>query len=49
VADARDGGLQGIGDAARAVAVVLQQMPGHALRRLDADAGQAPQRVDERV
>ncbi len=37
------------GDAARALAVVLQQMEGHALRRLDADAGQAAQRVDERV
>jgi hypothetical protein len=33
--------------ALRAVAVVLQQVEGHALRRLHAHAGQAAQRVDQ--
>jgi hypothetical protein len=37
----RGGQLQG------PVAVVLQQVEGHALRRLHADAGQAPQRLDQ--
>ena len=46
VANARDRLLQRIGDPPRAVAVVLQQVPGHALRRLDADAGEAAQRLD---
>ena len=47
VAHPGDGVLQRIGDTTRAVAVVLQQVPGHPLRRLDADAGQAAQRLDE--
>ena len=33
----------------RALAVVLQQMKRHALRRAHADAGQAPQRLDQGV
>ena len=47
MADAHDCALQRRGDPARAVAVVLQQVERHALRRLDADAGQATQRLDE--
>ena len=45
----RDRRLQRARDAQRAVAVVLQQVEGHALRRLHADAGQAAQRLDQRV
>ena len=45
--DPGDGVLQRVGDTARAVAVVLQQVPRHPLRRLDADAGQPAQRLDE--
>jgi hypothetical protein len=33
--------LRRFGDPPRAVAVVLEQVPGHSLRRLDADAGEA--------
>jgi hypothetical protein len=47
VTDPGDGVLECVGDAARAVAVVLQQMPRHPLRRLDADAGQPTECLDE--
>jgi hypothetical protein len=39
--------LQRFGDPPGAVAVVLEQVPGHALRRLDADAREAAQRLDQ--
>jgi hypothetical protein len=39
--------LQRIGHPLRSLAVVLQQVESHALRRLDADAGQAPKRLDQ--
>ena len=45
----RDGGLQRLRQPLRTFAVVLQQVEGHALRRLHADAGQAAQRLDQRV
>ena len=47
VAHPRDRLLQRLGDPPRAVAVVLQQVPGHPLRRLDADARKATQRLDQ--
>jgi len=49
VTDRCDRSLQGRRDAPGAVAVVLQQVKRHPLRRLDADPGQPTQRVDERV
>jgi hypothetical protein len=39
--------LQSSRDPARPFAVMLQQMPGHALRRLDADARQPSQGLDQ--
>jgi hypothetical protein len=47
VANPGDRLLQRVGDAARPLAVVLQKVIGHALRRLDADARQSTQGLDE--
>ena len=41
--------VQGLGQLFGAGAVVLHQVKRHARGRLDAHAGQAPQRLDQRV
>jgi hypothetical protein len=47
VAHLLDGRLERAGKPLRALAIVLKQVERHALRRLDADTRQPPQRLDQ--